>query len=337
MTDINSPNTHLPEKTPKESETCDHRQEQCKIHFSGRDYISGETFSVASCGACRQIVTIPLPADLSRYYPAGYYGASTSRRFPALIEWFQNFNYTRRVKQVLKHTSGITPSVLDIGCGRGFLLHEFRQRNCVVLGTELSSDSSRFAREELKLPVRVGRLNDLALQPHSFDVVVLWHVLEHTSDPRETILEVSRLLRDGGVILIGVPNFASPESRLSRAAWFHLDLPRHLSHHTPNSLSEILAANGLRIIWRTSLAPEYDCFSFIQSVLNKIGLQHNLLYNMLRGVSAKVQTEDTSWLSIGVTLVLLPPLFILSIPITFLMALFGSGATMTVIAKKTRK
>ncbi len=217
-------------------QNCPHPADACETRFPAVDYITGETFQVACCRRCAQVVTVPVPADIGRYYPIGYYGNAGGRRFPAVMEWLQEKLSARRARRVLRRLNGKDFKVLDVGCGRGLLLREFQRNGCDVTGTEFSDDACRFAREVLKLPVRVGLLHELNFPDQSFDVVVMWHVLEHVSDPRPTLAEVSRILRPGGVFLVGVPNFGSLEARLTKAGWFHLDVPRHLSHHSRASL-----------------------------------------------------------------------------------------------------
>jgi len=313
---------------------CPHPAAECEEIFPAFDYISGETFSVARCRRCAQVVTVPVPADIGRYYPAGYYGDADGRRFPVVVVWLQEKLYAWRSGQVLRRLKQNNAKVLDVGCGRGLLLRAFQRKGCDVTGTEFSPDACRFAREVLKLPVRVGLLPELNFPDNSFDVVVMWHVLEHVSDPRPTLAEVSRILRPGGLFLVAVPNFGSPEARLTKAGWFHLDCPRHLSHHTPGSLARILGAAGLAPAWSSSLAPEYDVFSFIQSLLNWFGVRSNLLYNWLRGHRAKVIGGKRHVGSILATLLLTPCLGLISLPATLLLALSGQGATLTVTAVK---
>lgn len=315
---------------------CPHPVAGAENLFPAFDYISGETFQVARCRHCAQVVTLPVPADIGRYYPAGYYGDKRGRRFPAVMEWLQEKLYAWRSAQVLRRLNKKNAQVLDVGCGRGLLLKAFQRNGCDVTGTEFSDGAGRFAREVLKLPVRVGLLEELKFPDQSFDVVVMWHVLEHVSDPRPTLAEVSRILRPGGIFLVAVPNFGSPEARLTKAGWFHLDIPRHLSHHTPATLAQSLVAAGLVPGWVSSLAPEYDCFSFVQSLLNWLGARPNLLYNWLRGQSAKVIAEKRPVGSIVATALLAPVLGAISLPATLLLALFGQGATLTITAVKKK-
>jgi len=314
---------------------CSHPAESQQQLFAARDYIIGDEFTIERCRSCGVAFTRPPPAveQLGKYYPSEYYGGGTGR-FPGPIEALQRTLYRRRATAVEK-TLGRKGRVLDIGCGPGFLLREFRKRGWEVQGTEFSDHSAAHARKVLGLDVSVGDIRELKLGTASFDAVVMWHVLEHTAQPEETLAEVARLLRPGGVFLCAVPNFGSAEARFARDKWFHLDVPRHLSHFTVDTLGRLLAKHGFTVERRSFVSLEYDWFSFTQSVLNRLGLCHNLLYNLLRGTQAKVLGSEPAplWQKTA-SLLLAAPIGILSVPLTSLAALLHTGAAMTFYARK---
>ena len=315
---------------------CLHPAEQRRGLFPAQDYITGHRFEVAECGACGFAVTVPQPAGaaMAEYYPAGYYGATGERRFPALVERAQQALYASRVRRVECVAPG-RGRVLDVGCGRGLLLREFQRRGWDVRGTEMSETAARYPREVLKLRVDVGSLEDLALPAGHFDAVTLWHVLEHIPDPRVVLAEVQRVLKPGGALFVGVPNFGGWEARLARDKFFHLDVPRHLAHLTRESLSRALKDAGLRERGWSGFAPEYDWFSFVQSLENRVGLRHNLLYNVLRGQGAKVlHGEPAPGWQVMAALLLAAPLGLLSVPATLVAGLAQQAGTMTVLAVK---
>ena len=319
---------------------CLHPADRLTPLFPAQDYISGERFAIARCGECGFAITTPQPgpAEMPAYYPAGYYGAAGGRRFPGLVEWLQERLYGQRVKWVESACGpGARGRVLDVGCGRGLLLREFRRRGWEVQGTELSEPAASYGREVLGLPVAVGSLETLGFPANHFDAVTLWHVLEHLPDPRVLLAEVERILKPGGVLFIGVPNFGGWEARLGRDKWFHLDVPRHLTHLTKPTLKRALGERGFLERRWSGFAPEYDWFSFVQSALNRIGLRHNLLYNVLRGGTAKVLDRDPApaW-QVVATFVLAAPLGLLSVPATLCAGWFGQAGTMTVLCVKPR-
>lgn len=314
---------------------CEHAPAECELLFPATDYVTGDRFQIVQCRACGLALTTPAPEppEMARYYPAEYYAGTSDRRFPALVELAQRILYGRRVGRVQRLNGARKGRVLDVGCGPGFLLREFQRAGWEGQGTELSELAAAHARQTLGLPVHVGDLVSARFPDASFDAVVLWHVLEHVRSPQEVLAEVERILKPGGILLVGVPNFGSWEARLAGEKWFHLDVPRHLNHFTVSTLTWMITSTGLQIQRRSFLAPEYDSFSFVQTALNSLGLRHNLLYRLLRQGREKV-FEEESLLQIVATLVLAVPLTIASIPLTLLAALLGQGSAVTFYARK---
>ena len=159
------------------------------------------------------------------------------------------------------------------------------------------------------------------------------HVLEHVPSPQSVLAEVRRILRPGGILFAGVPNFGSWEARLARDKWFHLDVPRHLNHFTIPALLRMLSSADLEVKSCSYFAPEYDSFSFVQSILNRLGLPHNLLYKLLRQGRGKVLKEENA-LQIFATLILAALLGIASVPVTLLAGLLRQGTAISVYAQK---
>jgi len=275
---------------------------------------------------------------MGKYCPAVYYASTGGKRFPAAVELLQKFLYGRRVQRIerLVKRQSQKPRVLDVGCGPGFLLRRFQARGWEVQGTELSEQSAAHARETLGLPMHVGDLASARFPDAHFDAVVLWHVLEHVPCPQSTLVEVERILRPGGAVLVGVPNFGSLEARLARNKWFHLDVPRHLNHFTVPTLTWMLSSAGLQVKDRSFFAPEYDAFSFVQSALNRLGLRHNLLYMLLRQGRAKVLKEE-SLFQILATLIIAAPLGLASVPVTLLTGLLRQGTAVSIFAQKPER
>lgn len=323
------------EATPAES--CLHPESVQETLFAARDYISGDEFRLQRCGVCSLLRTIPAPTrdEMMRYYPPAYYGEARRYLFP--IDWVLQRLQAGRSRHIRCADADRVGRVLEVGCGQGVLLAHLRSRGWQVIGTELSDEAARFARETLQLDVRVGELTALQLDGGSFESVVLWHVLEHVDDPASLVREVSRLVRPGGTILVSVPNVGSIEARLWKAGWFHLDVPRHLSHFTRHALTRMLEMNGFTIEHVGYFSPEYDFFSFIQSTLNGLGLPQNLLYELLRAGPAKVLRLDSARARRGpavLSLALAPFLALLSLVVVPLLAALQQGATITLVARK---
>jgi SAM-dependent methyltransferase len=135
---------------------------------------------------------------------------------------------------------------LDVGCGNGSYLAQLRDRYGVqVSGVDFAPAAVAAARS-LNVDVHEGTVHTLPDSP--FDVVSMWWLLEHVSDPHGEIERVAELLKPGGTLLVSVPNVASVSARLFGDRWYHLDPPRHLTLWTPATLHRLLTAHRLERI-----------------------------------------------------------------------------------------
>ena len=315
---------------------CAHPESFRSRSFLAADYVTGDPFEVQTCRACGLSFTHPQPTpdQLHRYYPQAYYGDASHRRFPGPVEWLQGLLYRIRAKRI-EAALGTGPGrILDIGCGKGHLLHAFQSRGWAATGVELSEATAQLGRDMFGLTIHAGPLDAHALPGDSFEVAVLWHVLEHMPEPDALLGEVARLLVPGGLLLVSVPDLGSPEARATGPAWFHLDVPRHLIQFTRQQLRAALARAGFEQRDSWSYAPEFDLFSFIQSTENRLGLPQNLLYRMLRGSSARLPgLRVTPWQRVAAMFLALP-LGLLGLPWTLLAGPLRLGSTVTLLVRK---
>jgi SAM-dependent methyltransferase len=140
---------------------------------------------------------------------------------------------------------GAAGKLLDVGCSFGFLLAMARERGFEPCGVDLSVNAVRYARDRLGLPVHHGTLFDARFPDGAFDVVTMVGVFEHVPNPRETLGEVARVLRPGGVLAVQVPNanFNLLRGRL-RPSWFYIGT--HLTNFPPRTLARTLDLAGFR-------------------------------------------------------------------------------------------
>jgi 2-polyprenyl-3-methyl-5-hydroxy-6-metoxy-1,4-benzoquinol methylase len=288
--------------------------------FTATDYLTGERFEVVACARCALAFVNPRPSapELGRYYPPVYYGPRRSI--------FDAVTMKLRVRRVERIHGGPPGRVLDVGCGHGGTLRALRARGWQVAGTEFGSRPDTVPGD---LDIRYAPLEASGLPAGSFDVVTMWHVLEHMPDPQATLREVRRLLAPGGHFLVAVPNFASLQSRLTGPDWFHLDVPRHLYHFRPDDLATLLARAGFTVQRTRRFSFEYDTFGFVQSVLNRALGRPNLLFDVIahRGAhtaSAPVRT--------ALSVALAAPLLVVALAFCPLESLFGYGGTLEVVA-----
>jgi SAM-dependent methyltransferase len=134
--------------------------------------------------------------------------------------------------------------LLDFGCGSGVFLDRMARQGWHVLGLDNSPVTVEFVRSQLNLPALLGSLPHPELAAESFDVVTMWHSLEHVHHPAAVLREAFRVLAPGGKLLVAVPNIDGWPFRWFGRDWFGLDLPRHLTHFGPKTLTAMLEKTG---------------------------------------------------------------------------------------------
>ena len=210
----------------------------------------GLRFQVACCSDCGLKYTNPRPApeSIGRFYTRGY----RPHRRPAQIgkrlkTWYPFATLRGRAGERRSLAWRGQGRLLDFGCGGGSYLARMTRQGWKVVGLDTSADAAQGVREELGLEVFEGTLPHPSLKPQTFDVVTMWHSLEHVHEPLKVLGAAYELLAPGGQLLVAVPNVDSWPYRLFGREWFGLDLPRHLTHFDPRSLSAMVRAAGFRV------------------------------------------------------------------------------------------
>ena len=147
--------------------------------------------------------------------------------------------------------------LLDVGAGSGFFVAAARGEGFSAIGVEPSDLSARYARTQLGVDVRTGFLDTAGLSERDFDVVCMWHVLEHAPDPLALLRDVHVRLRPGGRLVVEVPNIESVGARLLGGRWAHLDPTAHVCHFRPRSMAAALQTAGYTVVELGTLVEGY--------------------------------------------------------------------------------
>ncbi|MBA3531641.1 MAG: class I SAM-dependent methyltransferase [Ardenticatenales bacterium] len=226
---------------------------QATLLVEARDWLlhqSHEIFRLLTCTACGHIYQSPRPsiAGIDAYYPDDY--LPFLRAIEDEKHWWKRldrrYGHNRRCMTV-HQAAGQVGRLLDVGCATGIFLDGMRRLGWQVVGVEPSSSAARYARERFGLPIFKGRLEETSFATGAFDVITLWDVLEHIHDPQQTLDEVARLLKPGGLLVFSVPNPDSLEAQGLGCYWAGWDLPRHLNLFRLPHLRQHLALRGLQI------------------------------------------------------------------------------------------
>lgn len=250
--------------------------------------VSRETFQVVSCDACQFKFTNPIPDldKLGQYYKSEEYISHSNSKKGFINGCYQavrRYTLIKKLRLISKFYR--TGNLLDIGCGTGEFLDTCKQANWNVIGIEPDENARRMAQKNFSLDVRPEE--ELAnLKNESFDIIAMWHVLEHVPNLKGRVQELKRLLKPKGVIIIAVPNCNSLDAKWYKEYWAAYDVPRHLYHFTPDDIEKLFKQFDLKVFnilpmifdsfYVSMLSEKYknEKVSLIRSMWN--GLRSNL-------------------------------------------------------------
>lgn len=229
-----------------------------RVLFEARDRLMNVpgTFAVVACSNCGCQFTNPRPSERSllRYYPTEYAPYATKPPNArtgwkaVLSRLFHAYMYPIDVVDPLQVPG---QRLLEVGCAAGAYLHTQKKYGLELFGIKYGEEPARYAREVLGLNVIHGELVDGHYADKFFDGAVAWMVLEHINNPRGFLRELHRVLKPGAVFTFSIPNSACWESRVFKSDWYALDVPRHLTHFSRNSMARMLEQEGFRVdhVW----------------------------------------------------------------------------------------
>ena len=216
-------------------------------HLGGQEWLLGkdrfhgrsETYALVHCPACSFVWQShpPAPEKMHLHYTEAYHRLISESGQNSPVRWRD-----RKAALAPHKQSG---ALLDLGCSSGAFLESMRGESWKLYGIEMSSETARTAEARTGAQVFVGDILDASFAPESMDVITCFDVLEHVYEPRQLIQKVVEWLKPGGIFYVLVPNIDSAEARLFGTYWYGLELPRHISHFSPASLSYMAKTVGL--------------------------------------------------------------------------------------------
>ncbi len=223
--------------------------------------VSGEDFQLVHNQELDMLETIPQPSanTLSEYYKSEDYISHTDSK----RNWFEKaYHFVRgmALKRKLKLINSFPVSgktILDVGCGTGDFLQTAKNNSWNVYGIEPNEKARAIANSKTRN--QVFDTNTLQeFESGTFDVITLWHVLEHLPNLETEIQNLNRLLKPEGRLVIAVPNFKSYDAKHYSAFWAAYDVPRHLWHFSQTSISKLFSKHNLEI--EKTLPMTFDAF-----------------------------------------------------------------------------
>ncbi len=279
------------------------------------NYVPGER-SFLRCRECDSAVLSPLPKteDLPGFYPPVYsftLELGKSSRFKRLLSraeyrFFFRPQYTAQVRSVMRMCGwrrGSGRKLLDVGCGRGLRLLEFRRLGFEVHGLDVQAHVVRYLNEELSIPAKCADVSELnsCYPSETFDLITTFFLIEHIPNVREALAGMFDLLKPGGWLAAAVPFVDSVQARAFGPKWINvMEAPRHLTLPTQKGMIAACRAVGFE---KVTIVPDstLNCAGQIASslipgaTLTHVYGQSRLLPLLARAMGAGVMFASVPW------------------------------------------
>ena len=219
-----------------------------KSFITVKDFsVSGESFSLLLNEEYQILKTHPQPTldKLGSYYEFEDYISHTDGK-RTLFEKMYHFIKRKAIRDKVKLINSYQPvkgRILDIGAGTGDFLLECKNQNWEILGIEPNDKAKGIA---VGKGIKFGDTIE-KLESNSFDVITMWHVLEHVPDVEHQVAELKRLLKPSGTIVIAVPNFKSYDAKYYKEFWAAYDVPRHLWHFSKTAIEKLFDKQNMNL------------------------------------------------------------------------------------------
>lgn len=215
------------------------KNKDVEVVLESKDYmVSGEVFSIVKRQGQSYLETQPIPENLATYYESDAYVSHTDAAdslFEKTYQSVKQITLKQKVRSIGKPTIHKN-KLLDFGAGTGDFLQFAGKKGWNVYGVEPN-------KQALKLASKKGLLIQSSLEifkEEQFDVITLWHVLEHVPNLKETLLRLQSLLKPEGILVIAVPNYKSWDAKKYKEFWAAYDVPRHLWHFDREAMKQLL-------------------------------------------------------------------------------------------------
>jgi len=264
----------------------------CKDHT-----VSRETFDLLLDEKSELLITSPRPAanELMKYYESDDYISHTDSKKSILDKVYQlvkNHTINRKI-DLINSLKKSDKTILDIGCGTGDFLYACEKNNWKIKGIEPSGKARNLASDKLNSDLSiVADIEDLLKNSkETYDVITMWHVLEHVLNLENYIEQLKALLKPNGTLIIAVPNYKSYDAIYYQKFWAAYDVPRHIWHFSQKAINVLFSKKDFLVT--KTIPMKFDAFYVsLLSEKYKSG-KSNILQSFYRGFVSNLKANES--------------------------------------------
>ncbi len=266
-------------------------------HLITKDYlVSKESFAIVTCDQCGFKFTNPRPTkeEISRFYESDEYISHSNENLSAInivYKFARKFTLKSKLSLITKLSSG--KKILDYGCGTGHFLGVCEKSGWICTGVEPNLKARKIASDNKNINI-IEKLESIDAG-EKFNIITLWHVLEHAHDIDETINQLCDKLTKKSKLLIAVPNCASWDGQLYKEHWAGYDVPRHLYHFEPHTITQFMGKHKLKL---KATFPQYLDSFYLSLLSNKYKFgKHKYINAIKNGILSNINAKKNNMYS----------------------------------------
>lgn len=256
---------------------------------------STKIYQIRRCQNCHHIYTyFDHEIDIASYYDEKDYTVKDTKE--TIFFKIQQLEYNLVIDKI-KKSSPSPASLLDFGSGKGLFLQFAKEKGYNVKGIESSVPRANYAKTHFGLAINTNYYVEGNVFGEKFDVLTMFHVLEHIYLSENLLTNlVQANLKDKGTLVVEVPNFNSWQSKWAGNKWLHLDVPRHISHFTPDRLKKVISKSGCQVKSASYFSLHLGVIGMVQTIFSWFGYKGFLI--------ADLKSKKTAGLLISLLIVL---------------------------------
>lgn len=231
----------------KQCPICNHST--FNIYSNVKDHsVSKEEFKIVECTQCNFTFTNPRPesGSIVKYYESDDYISHTDKPknlTQRIYKIARKFTLKSKINLITKFKK--KGNLLDYGCGTGDFLHIAKSKGWSIMGLEINNKAREISQKKNGSDSIVSDIKEL--KNLKFDIITLWHVLEHVHDLNPLMSELKNKLKQNGKIIVAVPNYRCADQQYYKENWAGWDVPRHLYHFDQDSMKKLISKHKMKL------------------------------------------------------------------------------------------